>query len=197
MAASTGIRTLAAVDDDGSLAQQLSTVVGDGYEVHTVLGDPGAVTVIADEPPAAILLDLDLAGFDGFELLRRLAAAPALRGAPTLVLSATSDYGTFEKAHRMGAAEFITKPFDADDLRARIEALASGRRQRSAGRLKLGALLVASGLVTRQQLDHALELQDQDGGRLGEVLVRNGSSPNRTSSPRSPARCASASPICR
>ncbi len=171
---STGIRTLAAVDDDGSLAQQLATVVGDGYEVHTVLGDPGAVTVIADEPPAAILLDLDLAGFDGFELLRRLAAAPALRGAPTLVLSATSDYGTFEKAHRMGAAEFITKPFDADDLRARIEALASGRKQRSAGRLKLGTLLAASGLLTRQQLDRALELQGQDGGRLGEVLVRDG-----------------------
>lgn len=171
---STGIRTLAVIDDDGTLPQQLEPVVGDGYRVRAILGDPAGIIALAQDPPAAILLDLDLVGFDGFELLRELSAHPDLRGVPTLVISTANDYGTFEKAHRLGAAEFVSRPFDADDLLVRVEALASGRRQRSAGRLKLGALLVASGLITRQQLDHALELQGTDGGRLGEVLVRSG-----------------------
>ncbi len=168
------IKTLAVIDEDGSLPQQLAAVLGNQYEIHTVLGDAGAAALIADLPPAAVLLDLDLVTIDGFELLRQLTSQPTLHEVPALVLSSANDYATFEKAHRMGAAEFVSKPFDGDDLRARVEALSSGRRQRSSGRLKLGSLLVASGLITRQQLDHALELQDQEGGRLGEVIVRSG-----------------------
>jgi len=170
---STGIRTLAVIDD-GILPEQLIGILGEDYEILEVSGDADAVTVVAGEPPTAVLLDLDLPTVDGFELLRLLAAEPALRGIPLLVLSSVNDYATFEKAHHLGAAEFVSKPFDAEDLSARIEALATGLRRRSAGRLKLGALLVASGLITRQQLDHALELQRRDGGRLGEVLVLSG-----------------------
>jgi len=88
-----------------------------------------------------------------------------------VALASDGDFGTFEHAHRAGAAEFVTKPFLPDELRRKIDALTVTRPQRVAGRLKLGALLVASGLVTQGQLDSALSHQTDGGGRLGELLV--------------------------
>jgi type IV pilus assembly protein PilB len=169
---STAIKTLAVVTDDGVLTEQLRAIVGAGHHVVTVPAQAGAAEVAADLAPAVILLDL--AVDEGLNVLRRLAAQPRLRGVPVIVLSATSDYEIFEKAHRLGAAEFVTMPFATDDLRGRIEALASGSKQPAAGRLKLGALLVASGLITQQQLDVALDRQRHDGGRVGQALVRSG-----------------------
>ena len=52
-----------------------------------------------------------------------------------------------------GAAEFVTKPFSPDDLRPKVEAVVNGRKRAANGRLKLGDMLVASGLVTQAQLD--------------------------------------------
>jgi len=165
---------LAIIDDDTDLRDQLARHFADSYAVAVDLGDPGTLSVLRQRPPAAIILNLDLTTFDGFELLRLLNADAQLRGIPVVVLSAHGDFATFEKAHRLGAAEFVTKPFSPAELGAKVGNLVSGRKQRSAGRLKLGALLVTSGLVTQAQLDGALTRQRSDGGRLGEVLVNDG-----------------------
>jgi len=162
---------LAIIDDDSDLRDQLARHFADSYAVAVGLGGQGTLKALRERPPAAVILNLDLTTFDGFELLRLLNTDAQLRGVPVVVLSASGDFSTFEKAHRLGAAEFVTKPFSPDDLGAKVANLVSGRKQRSAGRLKLGALLVTSGLVTQAQLDGALKRQRSDGGRLGEVLV--------------------------
>ena len=113
-------------------------------------------------------------GADAFELLRAMGADTDLRAVPVVTLSSHGDFSTFERAHRLGAAEFVTKPFSPDDLEVKIASVVSGRKMRSAGRLKLGAMLVASGLVTQMQVDSALKRQRSDGGRLGELLVSDG-----------------------
>ena len=165
---------LAIIDDEGDLREQLARHFADSYAVAVDLGDPGMLQVLRERPPAAIILNLDLTTFDGFELLRLVSTDAQLRGVPVIVLSAHGDFATFEKAHRLGAAEFVTKPFSPGDLSVKVDNLVSGRKQRSAGRLKLGTLLVTSGLVTQAQLDGALKRQSSDGGRLGEVLVNEG-----------------------
>lgn len=165
---------LAIIDDDTDLRDQLARHFAGSYAVAINLGDPGTLKVLRQRPPAAIILDLDLTTFDGFELLRLVSTDAQLRGVPVVVLSSNGDFATFEKAHRLGASEFVSKPFSPDELGAKVDNLVSGRKQRSAGRLKLGALLVASGLVTQAQLDGALKRQRSDGGRLGEVLVNKG-----------------------
>jgi type IV pilus assembly protein PilB len=167
-------KTLAIIDDDTELLGELTKALGASYHVTTSLGDPGTIRMLQDDPPAAVVLDLDLVSFDSYELLRLMAGDPALRGTPVLVLSSASDFATFEHAHRAGASEYVTKPFSPDELRPKLDALVSGRKRRSNGRLKLGALLVASGLVTQQQLEGALARQNDGGGRLGEVLVSEG-----------------------
>jgi type IV pilus assembly protein PilB len=165
---------LAIIDDDTDLRDQLAHHFAGAYSVVVNLGDPGTLRVLREHPPAAIILDLDLTTFDGFELLRIVSTDAQLRGVPIVVLSANGDFATFEKAHRLGASEFVTKPFSPEELRAKVDNLVSGRTQRSAGRLKLGALLVASGILSQTQLDGALTRQRSDGGRLGEVLVHEG-----------------------
>ena len=165
---------LAIIDDDTDLRDQLARHFAGSYAVAVNLGDPGTLKVLRERPPAAIILDLDLTTFDGFELLRIVSTDAQLRGVPVVVLSSNGDFATFERAHRLGASEFVSKPFSPDELGAKVDNLVSGRKQRSAGRLKLGALLVAGGLVTQAQLDGALKRQRSDGGRLGEVLVNKG-----------------------
>ena len=171
---STTKNALAIIDDDTDLRDQLARHFAGSYAVAVNLGDPGTLKVLRERPPAAIILDLDLTTFDGFELLRIVSTDAELRGIPVIVLSSNGDFATFEKAHRLGASEFISKPFSPDELSAKVDNLVSGRKQRSGGRLKLGALLVASGLVTQAQLDGALKRQHNAGGRLGEVLVNEG-----------------------
>ncbi len=164
-------KTLAIIDDDTELLSELTRTLGSSYRVTTSLGDPGTIRMLREDPPSAIVLDLDLVTFDPYELMQLMAGDPGLRGTPLLVLSSASDFTTFEHAHRAGASEYVTKPFSPDELRPKLDALVSGRKQRTNGRLKLGAVLVASGLVTQAQLDGALARQNDGGGRLGEVLV--------------------------
>jgi type IV pilus assembly protein PilB len=167
-------KTLAIIDDDTELLGELSRALGSSFHVTTSLGDPGTMRTLQDDPPSAIVLDLDLDTFDPYELLRLMNGDPALRGTPVLALSSASDFATFEHAHRAGAAEYVTKPFSPDDLGPKLEALIDGRKRRTNGRLKLGDLLVASGLVTGEQVKGALARQSDGGGRLGEVLVADG-----------------------
>ncbi|NLE21185.1 MAG: Flp pilus assembly complex ATPase component TadA [Actinobacteria bacterium] len=167
-------KTLVIIDDDTELLTQLADALAPSFHVTTSVGDPGAVRVLRDDPPSAIVLDLDLGTFDPFELLRLVGGDPDLRGIPVLALSSASDFETFEHAHREGAVEYVTKPFSPEELRSRLETLVDGRKKRANGRLKLGDILVASGLVTKDQLRRALERQSDGGGRLGEVLVADG-----------------------
>ncbi len=167
-------KTLTIIDDDTELLDELSKTFGPSYNVCVSLGDSGTMRMLHEKPPAAVVLDLDLVSFDAFELLHLIAGDPELRETPVLALSSAGDFATFEHAHRAGVSEYVTKPFSPDELRPRLEALVGGRRRRTNGRLKLGALLVASGLVTHEQLKRALARQNEGGGRLGEVLISEG-----------------------
>ena len=167
-------KSLTIIDDDSELRDEITRFFANAYAVTAILGDLGALKLLREAPPSGIILDLDLTTFDAFELLRLSSGSAQLRGIPIVVLSSSNESATLEKAHRFGASEFVTKPFSPEELGHRLENLISGRTQRTAGRLKLGTLLVASGLVNQTQLDGALEYQRSNGGRLGDVLVEEG-----------------------
>ena len=167
-------KTMAVIDDDDQLREELVRHFESRYDVSEGSGDAGTLRELRAARPEVVLLDLDLTSRDGFELLRAITSDGDLHATPVLTLSSHGDFSTFERAHRLGAAEFVTKPFSPDDLAVKVDAVVSGRKLRSAGRLKLGAMLVASGLVTQTQLEAALARQRSDGGRLGELLVSEG-----------------------
>jgi type IV pilus assembly protein PilB len=169
-----GKKRLVVVDDDIDLRDELSDYFSAAYQVDGYPGTPATLKALRDTPPDALLLDIDLHGVKGFDVLKLMTSTPDLRTAPVIVLSAVNDFETFEQAHRLGIAEYVTKPFRLDDLRDKLEGALARRHRRTAGRLKLGAMLVESGLVTQQQIDDALRQQQTGGGRLGEVLVKAG-----------------------
>jgi type IV pilus assembly protein PilB len=167
-------KRLVIIDDDANLRDELSAFFAASYQVATYPGTPATLKALRDAPPDALLIDLDLQGIKGFDVLRLMQSTPELRPTPVVVLSASNDFETFEQAHRLGIADFVAKPFRVETLGEKLALALDKRHRRVSGRLKLGALLVQSGLVSQAQLDEALEHQQREGGRLGENLVKSG-----------------------
>lgn len=120
------------VEDDEQLAELLIAYFGVfGYEVDwTTLGEE-AVTLAARHRPDLIILDVHLPGIDGFEVCRRLIASHQTRWLPTLFLTERRDRVDRIRGLELGVVDYITKPFDMDDLRLRVRnilAQAAARR---------------------------------------------------------------------
>ncbi len=110
------------VDDDlPSLNTLSSMLTNQGYEVRGVPDGPMALTVIDTKPPELIILDVKMPGMDGFEVCRQIKANEKSSGIPILFLSALDELEDKVKGFTAGAVDFITKPFQADEVRARVD----------------------------------------------------------------------------
>ena len=82
-----------------------------------------ALEILRDDPVAALITDIDLPAMDGLELIRRVRAEPRLAALPIVVTSADTDPATPERALRLGANAFFSKPYSPFALRQKIEEL--------------------------------------------------------------------------
>ena len=109
------------VDDDRDLLAVLAaTLRRRGFEVATAADAVGAVTIAVKLRPDAVVLDVGLPGGDGATAMQRLRAMPHLAGAPVLMLSGRDPAEYREAALKAGAAAYLTKPVDADELVAAL-----------------------------------------------------------------------------
>jgi two-component system, OmpR family, response regulator VicR len=109
------------VEDDAELAATLrSGLNAAGYRVRIAASGADARTQLAELEPELILLDLMLPNTDGLVLL---GTVKALRFAPVIVLSARNKQTDHVLALRLGADDFVTRPFDMEELLARVEVL--------------------------------------------------------------------------
>ncbi len=112
-------RILAVDDDPQALRYVRDALAADGFE-PVVTGDPKeALTLMAEQPPQLVLLDLVLPGTDGIELMEEMLKA---RDVPVIFLSAYGRDELIARAFEMGAADYVVKPFSPTELRARIKA---------------------------------------------------------------------------
>jgi DNA-binding response OmpR family regulator len=91
---------------------------------HQVVGarDGGeALALAAAEKPDLIILDVMMPVLDGFEVLRRLKADPALQAIPVIILSAKGREQDVMTGIRGGAIDYVVKPFSLKELTARVE----------------------------------------------------------------------------
>ena len=98
----------------------------EGYDVDVVPDGLTALRVLRDSPPDLLVLDVMVPGVDGMEIARRLRAAEAadrLPSIPILMLTARDAVADRVTGLRAGADDYLVKPFDFDELLARIEAL--------------------------------------------------------------------------
>lgn len=109
---------LLVVDDESDLRKVLSRAFGEAYEVLEASNGPDALRVIRESRPRVMLLDIVMPGMNGLEVL---AAARELDGALTVImLTSESEVDTAKRALELGAAEYVTKPFDLEFLRGEV-----------------------------------------------------------------------------
>jgi formate hydrogenlyase transcriptional activator len=109
------------VDDEPANVDLLEQELADaGYRTHSSSSGESALEAAGKEKPDLVLLDVMMGGIDGYETCRRLKAADATRPIPVIFLTALSD--SFEKVRGFGAGavDYVTKPFDLEELLARI-----------------------------------------------------------------------------
>jgi diguanylate cyclase (GGDEF)-like protein len=164
--------TVVLVIDDCTDIQRLlaAKLASAGYEVRTASsGSEGLESARAD-PPSLILLDLLMPGIDGFETLRELKEHPTLMHTPVIVLSGCNDTADKVAGLELGAVDYISKPFDAAELRARVRsALRLHRLMRLlAQRAQIDGL---TGLWNRTYFDERLISELGAHRRSGEPLT--------------------------
>lgn len=121
------------VDDTPDNLRFLSQTLGDrGYKVRSVIDGQMALTVAQSAMPNLILLDIRMPNLDGYEVCRLLKADRQTREIPVIFLSALDEALDKVKAFGAGGVDYITKPFQLEEVFARIEnqlSLVSVKRQ--------------------------------------------------------------------
>ena len=150
-----GATKILIVEDDAHIRRLLHAALERaGYQVAEAATARAGLALVDIERPDAVLLDLGLPDRDGLELIQLIGA----RGTPVIVVSARADTAEKVAALDLGADDYLTKPFDTEELLARV---------RSALRHKLAtqaeAMLVISG-------DIAIDLERRRVTRGGETV---------------------------
>lgn len=171
------------VEDNADLAFAVTTALeSDGFDVVVAGTGPDGVEAARKGDADLIILDLMLPGFDGYRVIRTLREEGL--NAPILVLTARGEEADKVKGLRLGADDYVTKPFGAMELLARVEALLRRARRatptavdhfgdvevnRAARTVKRGENLVA---LTPKEFDLLIALMDKAGTVVprGELL---------------------------
>ncbi len=121
-----------AVDDTKLNLDILVNTLGTSHELAVALDGETALEMAMESPPDLILLDIMMPGMNGYEVLARLKAHAATASIPVIMLSALSDMNTKARGFELGAVDYLSKPFEVEELRARVRthlALAQAHRE--------------------------------------------------------------------
>jgi CheY-like chemotaxis protein len=118
-------KTILICDDEPALRELVRASLSDGYRFAEASDGLMAIELARELGPDIVILDLMLPRLGGLEVLAHLQEDEQLRDVPVLVITAWNE--TREDVLAAGAADFVTKPFDPDSLKASIEELL-GRR---------------------------------------------------------------------
>ncbi|MGH7526911.1 MAG: ATPase, T2SS/T4P/T4SS family [Gemmatimonadales bacterium] len=117
------------VEDEDQLRRVMKDLLErEGYAVSEARDGIQALDQVDRVAPDVIILDLNLPGLDGYSVLAQLRSRPATRAIPIMVLTAKGDEDNEVRVFELGADDFITKPFRARALSARLEAVLGRHR---------------------------------------------------------------------
>ncbi|MBI4839569.1 MAG: response regulator [candidate division NC10 bacterium] len=123
--------TILVVDDEETNRELLEAILtAAGYLVEQADGGPAALAQAKAQPPDLILLDLVMPGMNGFEVCQRLKEDPRTAAVPVIAVTALGAVQAKEWALTRGADDYLTKPFDPEELRARAQAMLKVRNIR-------------------------------------------------------------------
>ncbi len=158
------------VEDDQEIAEVLRrTLRQEGHEVRSAGDGEEALSAAAEFVPDLVILDLGLPKLDGVEVLRRLRADDDV---PVLILTARTDLDDRVEGLDTGADDYLVKPFERQELLARMRALMRRRPPRGAATLVLGDLRLNPATREVARSEREIELTAREFELL-EFLMRN------------------------
>ncbi|MEA5597165.1 response regulator [Rivularia sp. UHCC 0363] len=115
------LETILVIDDSPTNLEILHDVLGSaGYEVLVEMDGISGIEQVESNPPDLILLDVMMPKIDGFETCRRLQANPSTKDIPIIFITALTEAEEKVKGLQLGAVDYITKPFEQNEVLARI-----------------------------------------------------------------------------
>lgn len=165
---------LLVVDDQPVNIQLLHQIFAGDCQVFMATHGEQALKLCQENPPDLILLDLVMPGMDGFEVCRRLKADELTRNIPVIFVTASDAAEQETRGLDAGAVDFITKPFNAAVVRARVKTHLVLKLQGDILR-ELAYLDGLTGVYNRRYFDHQLGLEwsrfERSGLSLSLVLI--------------------------
>jgi DNA-binding response OmpR family regulator len=120
--------TILVADDEEDLRELVAYRLSrSGYNVIGAEDGQEALELAAERTPDLMVLDVMMPKLDGYELTRRVRAEAALRSIPVILLTARSQESDIDRGFEVGADDYLKKPFNPDELVARVRAVL-GRR---------------------------------------------------------------------
>jgi PAS domain S-box-containing protein len=151
------------VDDDPIVRETLSRLLSrEGYDLSIAVNGTEALDKAPEITPDLILLDVMMPGMDGFEVCRRLRAAPLLVKVPIIMLTGLDDRDSRLTGLQAGADDFIAKPVDWTELRARVRTITGLSQHRRLRTLELQAERDRTRSIL-EALGEAVVVTDLDG----------------------------------
>jgi sigma-B regulation protein RsbU (phosphoserine phosphatase) len=179
------------VDDVKDNIDVLVEALRGEYKLSVALDGAAALRSVEKSPPDLVLLDIMMPGLDGYEVCRQLRARESTREVPVMFLSALEDVRNKTQGFEVGGTDYLTKPFEVLEVKARVRSLLKAKLYADAVReaiardlgiareIQMGILpadLPAVTRGTRLDIHAAIEPARAVGGDLYEVLRP---SPNR------------------
>jgi putative two-component system response regulator len=109
------------VDDSETNIDILIEALGDAYDVSVAMDGERALQLLEQDLPDLVLLDVLMPGMDGYEVIRRIKADTRTREVAVVFISALQDTDQKIQGLALGAVDYITKPFDVEEVRARVK----------------------------------------------------------------------------
>lgn len=122
---------LLVVEDNADMGDYLRRLLTPEFSVQLARDGTEALGLVDGNPPSLVISDVMMPDTDGFALIRELRSTPRTRCVPVILLSARADAESSQHALDLGADDYITKPFVANELRARIRATLENTRRRT------------------------------------------------------------------
>src|SRR5215218_491080 len=158
------------IEDDAEIADVLRRFLRqEGHEVRTAADGEEALPAATEFVPDLVILDLGLPGLDGVEVCRRLRADGDV---PILILTARTELEDRVEGLDSGADDYLVKPFERQELLARIRALLRRRPPRGSASLAVGDLSLNPDTHEVARGEREIELTQREFELL-EYLMRN------------------------
>lgn len=157
-------KTILVVDDEPSVREVLKRLLKqEGYDVFSAPNGKEALEIIKADPPSMLLLDLMMPEMGGMAVCRRIRENPATRLMPVIMITAKGEVTDEIKGLERGADDYIAKPFDVEEVKARVAGLFRRcEREESAA---------APGFMPETISDHTVLIVD-DESMVRKIITR-------------------------